>query len=207
MYPKKVRVLLYDARHGQCDNGEVSMASLVSPNNVRARWTYSELLSLSHGDRYEGPGIPELKEKARKGVPFDDLMPFERKLLVEQLALVRTDHLLQALEGINWFQLETWTKQQLAEVYVAPYFVCDICTTFSWVTFKRWIEADPIKPLHQWHARFATYAVAPSEQGEPLTVGRYPDHPQFILLDGYHRAVRFWSMNEPTAKLAVYVPV
>jgi hypothetical protein len=26
-------------------------------------------------------------------------------------------------------------------------------------------------------------------------------------LDGYHRAVRFWSKNDPAATLAVHVPV
>ena len=28
----------------------------------------------------------------------------------------------------------------------------------------------------------------------------------FMLLDGYHRAVRFWDKNDPAATLAVYVP-
>jgi hypothetical protein len=50
-----------------------AMAGLVSPNYVRARWAYSELLSLRLGDEYQGPGMSELRQKAREKVPFDDL--------------------------------------------------------------------------------------------------------------------------------------
>ena len=42
---------------------------------------------------------------------------------------------------------------------------------------------------------------------EPLTVGRYREHPQLILVDGYHRAVRFWSTDESDARIAVYLPL
>jgi hypothetical protein len=38
-----------------------------------------------------------------------------------------------------------------------------------------------------------------------MTVGHYSGLP--VLLDGYHRAVRFWRTSVPAATLAVYVPV
>jgi len=72
------------------------------------------------------------------------------------------------------------------------------------VTFKQWIEAEPVRPLHQDHARYAAYGAAPPTQDDPLAVGKYSDLP--ALLDGYHRAVRFWSRNDPDATLPVYVP-
>ena len=81
------------------------MAGLVSPDYVRARWAYSELLSLRLGDEYQGPGMSELRQRAREKVPFDDLGHGERRLLVEQLAVVRAP-VLQALDGINWFKQE-----------------------------------------------------------------------------------------------------
>ena len=185
------------------------MAGLVSPNYVRARWAYSELLSLSLGERYQGSGVPQLREKARQGVPFEQIEHAERKLLVEQLAAVRAGDPLQALDGINWFKQEHWNKDRLAAVYVLRYFAHEACgNENALVTFKQWIYAEPLKPLHQWHARYASFGPPPAAwDEEPLTVGRYPNHPQLILVDGYHRAVRFWSTNDPAATLAVYAPV
>jgi hypothetical protein len=184
------------------------MAGLVSPNYVRARWAYSELLSLGQGDEYQGPGIADLRQKLREKVPFDDLEHGERRLLVEQLAVVRASA-LQALDGINWFKQERLTKDQLDTVYVLPHFAHEIRGDGNaLVTFRQWIKAEPLKPLNQWHARYASYGVPrDAAEWEPLTVGRYREHPQLILVDGYHRAVRFWSTDEPDARIAVYLPL
>jgi hypothetical protein len=184
------------------------MAGLVSPNYVRARWAYSELLSLIQGDEYQGSGIAELRQKAREKVPFDDLEHGERRLLVEQLGVVRAPA-LQALDGINWFKQERLTKGQLDALYVLPHFAHEVCgDENALVTFRQWIKAEPLRPLNQWHARYASYCVSvETGEWEPLTVGRYRDHPQLILVDGYHRAVRFWSTDEPDATIAVYLPL
>jgi hypothetical protein len=101
------------------------MAGLVSPNYVRARWAYSELLSLSQGDGYQGPGVVELRRKAREKVPFDDLEHAERRLLVEQLAAVRAP-ILPALDGINWFKQERLAKEQLDALFVLPHFAHEV---------------------------------------------------------------------------------
>jgi hypothetical protein len=55
------------------------------------------------------------------------------------------------------------------------------------------------------HARYAAFAAAPPTHDDPMTVGHYSGLP--ALLDGYHRAVRFWRTEVPAATLAVYVPV
>jgi hypothetical protein len=184
------------------------MAGLVSPNYVRARWAYSELLSLRLGDEYQGPGMSELRQRAREKVPFDDLEHGERRLLVEQLAVVHAP-VLQALDGINWFKQERLTKGQLDALYVLPHFAHEVCGDGSaLVTFRQWLKAEPLRPLNQWHARYASYGL-PNDPGEwePLTVGRNREHPQMILVDGYHRAVRFWSTDELDASIAVYLPL
>jgi hypothetical protein len=186
----------------------IGMAGLVSPNYVRARWAYSELLSLSQGDGYQGPGVAELRQKVRQKVPIDDLGHAERRLLVDQLAAVRAP-VLQALDGINWFKQERLTKDQLDALYVLPHFADEVCGDLdALVTFRQWLKAEPLKPLNQWHARYASYGVTrDAGEWEPLTVGRYPQHPQLILVDGYHRAVRFWCTDEPQATIAVYLPL
>ena len=70
---------------------------------------------------------------------------------------------------------------------------------------KDWIEAEPVRPLHQDHARYAAYGVPHSMRDDPLTLGQYSG--LTALLDGYHRAVRFWRIRRPAARLQVYVPV
>ena len=56
--------------------------NLVSAEEVRARWAYSELLS----DRpYDDPSVQELKKKALERVPFEDLTAEEHSVLVDRI--------------------------------------------------------------------------------------------------------------------------
>ena len=74
------------------------------------------------------------------------------------------------------------------------------------MTFKQWIEAEPRKPPGMGHARYAAdRRGCPFTQDHPVTVGRLQGF--LVLLDGYHRAVQFWSSNDAAARLAVYVPL
>jgi len=181
------------------------MPDEVAPDYVRARWAYSELLSWGHGHLYQGPGVQDLKEKLALSVPFDELGKAEHYLLIDQFDRVRGNYFNRYIIGIPNFKPVLWSRDDLAAVYVIPYFVRDVASIEHLkVTFKQWIEADPVRPLHQDHARYAAYAVAPLTRDDPMTVGHYSGLP--VLLDGYHRAVRFWRTGVPAA-LAVYVPV
>ena len=102
------------------------MDGIVSPDYVRARWAYSELLSLAHGHYYEGVGVPELKEKAHQEVPFEELGRAEQYLLVDQFDRVRGRYFNRYLVGITAFKLVDWGKDDLAAVYVISYFVRDV---------------------------------------------------------------------------------
>src|SRR4030095_13988504 len=161
----------------------------VSAKEVRARWAYSELLS----DRpYNDPSVQELKKKALERVPFEDL---------NRVRGVPT--FIHGFAGITSFQLADWSREQLAASYVIPYFAHEVGAQEP-ITFEQWIEAEPIRSLEPGHARYATSGAPRSAQGEPLLVGRLAGLP--TLLDGYHRAVRFWKRAAPTATLLLYVP-
>jgi hypothetical protein len=187
------------------------MTDMITADYVRAQWAYSELLSLGHGQRYTGQGVPELREKARSGVPFDELGTAEHYLLVDQFDRVRGRYLNRYLLGITAFRRVEWTRQDLGAVYVIPYFLRDVVSqdlvSLLRLTFKDWIEAEPVRPLHQVHARYAAYGAAPPSTSDvALTVGCYPEDGLLLLLDGYHRAVKFWSRSDLGTKLSVYVP-
>jgi hypothetical protein len=162
---------------------------------------YSELLS----DRpYDDPSVQELKKKALERVPFEDLTAEEHSVLAQAWYRVRgVPTFIHGFAGITSFQLADWSREQLAASYVIPYFAHEVGAQEP-ITFEQWIEAEPIRSLEPGHARYATSGAPRSAQGEPLLVGRLAGLP--TLLDGYHRAVRFWKRAAPTATLLVYVP-
>jgi hypothetical protein len=180
-----------------------------APDEVLARWAYSELIS----DNYAHfQGIEQLLEQARRQVRFTDLAPAEHDLLVRAWKQVRGPPLQPFLDGIEAFRLARWGPAELAQVLVLRQFVADVLSPSLGVpmTFETWIRAEPIKPLHQLHARFAIYDPTPrSDEAEPLAVGLTPGpQRQQLLVDGYHRAVRFWyrRIKDPAATLPVFVP-
>jgi hypothetical protein len=73
------------------------------------------------------------------------------------------------------------------------------------VTFKRWIETEPFTRLPQENARFGAEGQAPAIVDPAATAGRWGG--RTYLLDGYHRAVRFWKTEPVNATFRVYVPV
>ena len=86
------------------------LAATVPAAYVRARWTYSELLS---GRPYRGIGVQDLKRKALGHVPFDDLRGEERDQLEQAWYGVRgVPTFINAFAGIATFELVHWSKEQ-----------------------------------------------------------------------------------------------
>src|SRR5512144_792788 len=102
------------------------MPGEVTADYVRARWAYSELLSWGHGHLYQGPGVQDLKEKLAQRVPFDELGKAEHYLLIDQFDRVRGKYFNRYIIGIPHFNPVLWSKDELAAVYVLPYFVRDV---------------------------------------------------------------------------------
>jgi hypothetical protein len=186
---------------------EQAMSDVVTADYVRARWAYSELPS----GRYSGTGVPELMEQALQRVPFDQLGKAQHYLLVDQFDRVRGRYFNRYFLDVTEFKAVQCSRDELGAVYVIPWFVRDVVSedlmSVVRLTFKQWIEAEPVRPLNQGHARYAAFGTSPPTMyDDPLTVGRYPQDGLPVLLDGYQRAVRFWIKNEAGARLAAYVP-
>jgi hypothetical protein len=177
---------------------------MATKDEVLARWAYSELLTRTE---YESLDAQDLRERSAGGTVFEELDNPARDRLVKAWNVARGNGTVfaVALAKVREFDLVTWTKDQLGAVHVIPYFVRDVCpNTETKITFKQWINADPIRPLHQTHARYALYGNAPPGGNEPVTVG--PFGGVLRLLDGYHRAVRFWYGRDLNARVSVYMP-
>ena len=178
------------------------MPEIYPRDHVLAQWAYSELNSPEQGERYGGFGIPELRQKQASHVRFNELDPSERELLIKAWHKVR-GVFASALYDVPAFQLTRGTKDDLGPVYILGHF-------YEWlepayksrpVTFKEWVEVDPYAELSEHHplreAGGSTFT-----QDNPVAVG--PLKGRMTLLDGYHRAVRFWRTTD--AELFVYVP-
>ena len=117
------------------------MPDEVYPDYVRARWAYSELL-LGRGHLYQGPGVQDLKEKLALAVPFDELgEQAEHYLLIDQFDRVRGNYFNRYIIGIPNFKPVLWSRDDLAAVYVIPYFVRDVASIEHLkVTFRQSIK-------------------------------------------------------------------
>jgi hypothetical protein len=181
------------------------MTESVPLEYVCARWAYSELLS---AQPYFGSELKPLREKLSQGVPFDELGSGERALLLRKWREVRGDPaVLRRLGNVVAFQRSAWTREQLGAAYVMTYFAQQVCHNplIDRVTFKRWIDAQPIGHVPAGHARYAAEGPLPPLSDRASTVGRWGD--RLYLLDGYRRAVRFWKTQRSDATFEVYVPL
>src|SRR5262245_47806607 len=105
------------------------MEPVISAEEVRARWAYSELLS----DRpYNDPSVQELKKKALERVPFEDLTAEEHGVLAQAWYRVRgVPTFIHGFAGITSFQLADWSREHLAASYVIPYFAHEVGGTYN----------------------------------------------------------------------------
>jgi hypothetical protein len=186
---------------------------MIDADLIRERWAYSELLSDTQGNNYQrvGPqGIAALIDKARQRFLFDQLDQAERTLLRQAWEAVRGGpcsifNLYFADD--TQFQLVPLTRRDLARLLVIPYFVQDVDFPQRFarkLTFEHWI-AGPVTSPAPSHARNAASGPVPASMNDdPITVGRRPPDGELILIDGYHRAVRFWTGNDQ-GTLSAYV--
>src|SRR5260370_41415688 len=89
-------------------------------------------------------------------------------------------------------------KAQLGHSFVIPEpFLRELGRPASaMVTFRQWIEAVPKVRLDSGHARYAADGPPPvSMHDHPMTIGRLSATSPMVMLDGYHRVVRFWIVN------------
>lgn len=99
------------------------------------------------------------------------------------------------------------TKERLGATYVITNLAKDVSSNplVNRLTFKQWIETEPTYRSPQGHARYAADGPAPAIIDPTATAGRWGG--RIYLLDGYHRAVRFWKTQPSKAAFGVYVPL
>jgi len=169
--------------------------------DVRARWGYSEIADTNFSQLYGNAApIEALRAKRRANVPFDQLMPTERRELAHACAWVRQS-LFVAFEGIEQFEVTPLSHAELGRLLVPPNVWRDSGGRFC--LFSHYIttttnEAGDARPIGP-----PTGSYQPPV--DPLTVGRFDSH--HVLIDGYHRAALFWKYGPSDGNVAAYMPI
>ena len=169
-------------------------------SEVIARWAYSEITEGTLSHNYDAfPGIEELRAKRREGRKFAELSEGDRYALAFQCSAARPN-LMIFNAGVDWFWKIELTRDGLAKALVPP-MVTGLPEIMS---FEHYVNStthvDP-KDARNVKGNPTGY----QSPTEPLTIGRYYEH--HVLIDGYHRAVRFWKSTPANATIEAFVPL
>ncbi|WP_375780238.1 hypothetical protein ACE103_16195 [Bradyrhizobium sp. ma5] len=165
---------------------------------VQARWGYSELTDSPAARHYSNLG--HLVAKRSSGTAFEQLSEAEHYELAFGTACARPV-LLAFLTGVISFNVVRVRRAKLGLMFVPPN-VWDPESEGCFVSFEEYMRTtsvdldDPRSVLPKGTSyEFPT---------DPITFGRSFSFP--ILIDGFHRAARFWKYGPPDGKLLAYLP-
>jgi hypothetical protein len=167
-------------------------------DEMKSRWVYSELGSPRWGEAYaQLRGHTPLLEKATLHVPFSSLGDEEREQLLEYAPRSSRRGLMGRLGNHASYRLERWTKTQIRALHTTPH--------HGSIPFDDFLAGGPKPGEEPTDAREAAKALGyhPDKWEAATVVGKRGD---YMLLDGYTRAVAYMRAAPSSAKLAVWVP-
>jgi hypothetical protein len=167
-------------------------------DEMKSRWVYSELGSPRWGEAYaQLRGHTPLLEKATLHVPFSSLGDEEREQLLEYAPRSSRRGLMGRLGNHASYRLERWTKTQIRALHTTPH--------HGSIPFDDFLAGGPKPGEEPTDAREAAKALGyhPDKWEAAIVVGKRGD---YMLLDGYTRAVAYMRAAPSSAKLAVWVP-
>jgi hypothetical protein len=182
-------------------NNDANANKTIALLEVQARWAYGEVTDGTLSHTYDGlPWIGALRQKRTDGVEFSNLPEEDRYALALACAFVRPN-LMIFFTGVEQFREVSLNRAALGNVLVPPMVSPDLNGQF--LNFDAFVALPP--PADPGDARNvdgnpANYQ-APSD---PLTIGRYFN--RLVLVDGFHRAVRFWRAAPGNATIRCFVP-
>jgi hypothetical protein len=166
--------------------------------DVLAEWAYSEIVEGVRAGDYVPCRIDELRAKRTQSVPFSQLTLSERYTLARACYGVRTNIFIHLI-GVTRFDLVDITRADLADTIVPPHAADDIG---RYVSFAEYMTTSSDNSQDARYNLSTLQKWQPPEA--PLTFGYIFQHR--VLIDGYHRAVRFWQDAARDDVLKAYVP-
>ncbi|WP_156929192.1 hypothetical protein [Bradyrhizobium sp. th.b2] len=165
---------------------------------VQARWGYSELTDSPAARHYSDLG--HLVAKRSSGTSFELLSEAEQYELAFGTACARPV-LLAFLTGVISFDIVRVGRARLGSMLVPPN-VWYPESEGRFVSFEEYMRTTGVK----LDDPRSVLPKGPSYEfpTDPITFGRSFSFP--ILIDGFHRAARFWKYGPSDGKLLAYFP-
>jgi len=165
---------------------------------VQARWAYSELTDSAAARHYSH--LEHLVTKRSSGTAFEQLSEAEQYELAFGTACARPV-LLAFLTGVLSFDVIEIGRTRLGSMFVPPN-AWDPESEGRFVSFEEYMTTTSVDPDDPRNVlRKGTSYEFPAD---PITFGR--SFSFLILIDGFHRAARFWRYGPPDGKLLAYLP-
>ncbi|MHC2335482.1 hypothetical protein [Bradyrhizobium sp. USDA 4454] len=165
---------------------------------VQARWAYSELTDSPAARHYSD--LQHLVTKRSSGTAFEQLSEAEQYELAFGTACARPV-LLAFLTGVLSFDVVEIGRARLGSMFVPPN-VWYPESEGRFVSFEEYMATTSVNPNDPRSVLLkGTNYEFPSD---PITFGRSFSFP--ILIDGFHRAARFWKYGPSDGTLLAYLP-
>jgi hypothetical protein len=186
----------------------VTVGTLATSVEVKARWAYSEISSLRFGNKYVGHGTEHLRGLALAGAPFSDVDPSDWSVLVAMVGQGRNKEMIDSIDvfGAPCFRCGSWRVDDLLNVQTLP--------LFGHLPYSVFLTRNPgavlrngIPAFDEADPRVVAWSIDPSqpfEQIEPVIVIRVQGRP--LLLDGYLRSLLWFRRNDPAKPLLAWLP-
>jgi hypothetical protein len=168
---------------------------------VIARWGYSEVVNAKSSTEYDSMlEVDAIREKRLRNVPFEALSPTEIVNLYSACYNIRPN-LFYLFQNIDQFKILDINRSWLGNVLVPPN-VWQPDSQGRFVKYKDYITT-PTDDKND--SRYMLLDKDIYEKPRDLiTFGRH--NGELILIDGFHRVVRFWRSGNPDDLIFAYVP-
>lgn len=184
------------------------IGTIVTADEVKARWAYSEMVSTRWAKHFVGKH-QVLVQKAQSSVPFDALTQSERDELVQALLVSRHPTFVANIDqSAPKYQFQQWTKGQLCQTWALPAFNAPAKAEAQpyYDFFIRWPDTGPSGEPEDSDPRvvFARSAILFDPNHEPVIFVGQPS--RYVLIEGTLRSVIFMHSPGNAFRLNAWVP-
>jgi hypothetical protein len=183
------------------------IGSIISADEVKARWAYGEMTSTRWGPHFVGKH-QALVQKAIAKVPFSTLSPQEHQELIQALPLARNPAFISSIDQSSRYQWQHWTKGQLCQTYALAAFNPPLKNQAIpyYDFFVRFPDTGPNGLPEDSDPRvvFAKNSIQFDPDHEPAIFVGAPGH--YVLIEGALRSVIFMHSPGNGFRLNALVP-
>jgi hypothetical protein len=155
---------------------------------------------------FKGEDAARLVTLKYAGIKFEEIAAEDHEILINLLYSARNQPFVDCVNLASHFMLESWSKIEISRVYVIGYYGKGDFIPFPEFYFGAPLTDDAGEMVAN-DARVKALGVPFAEPNivEPIIVVPYNEN--YLLLEGYLRALLFMRWNDPDIRIPVWKPV